>query len=244
MSVNGNFGIRRLIDSQMRWMKAGQPAYLRVKNFNDSNQDFAEMGFLFTPSATGAVQPVGYVDLWITPQPLNKLVSMHNLGQAAQAGIALRQGARQISISHSWVKAQANASGLTNPKDVFESPSVVGIVTSSLIVSIESVVPDTTYGQYVIWHLMGNVSDLSPGVQPIVAASGQLALAPGAYGLLGNGTNTVPLPGAISSATYAVVSWNGLTLGPDEFSITGASLKFTQSIPGPTDKILLVVIRY
>lgn len=160
MSVNGNFGIRRLLDQQLRFMKPGPDTWLRVKNFNDVGQDYAEMGFAFVPSASGAQTPLGYTDLKIWPQPVVRLMSMHNVAQAQAAGMSLREGSRIVMVSHTWVSKRQAEMGYSNPRQVFEDPSVIGLVTENVIVSIESLMPDYAYGVYTSWHIQGNSNEL------------------------------------------------------------------------------------
>ena len=86
---------------------------------------------------------------------------MHNLAMAVQSGIALRQGARIVMVSNTFVAQRALQLGFqADPKQVFEDPTVIGIVVNGLIVSIESVVVDYTYGESATWHILGNAADV------------------------------------------------------------------------------------
>jgi hypothetical protein len=162
-SVNGNYGITRLIDAMTRFAQPGSgPSYLRVKKFNDAPQPqspvYAQMGFTFTPTASGAA--TGFTDYQIDPPPVMRLISMHNLAMAVAAGTNLREGARDILISNTFVQANMAIRGLTDPKQVFEDVTTLGIVANGIIVSIESVMPDYAYGVPATWTIKGNANEL------------------------------------------------------------------------------------
>lgn len=160
------YGLTNLIDNYSRYIRpsgGGGVAWLRVKKFIDSTQPppiQAQMGFTFTPTASGAMS--GYTDYQIDPPPVVRLISMHNLGQAAQAGIQLREGARDILISNSFVLANMQARGFTDPRQVFNDPSTVGLVVNEgkLIVSFDSVMPDYAYGGPATWSCFGNANEI------------------------------------------------------------------------------------
>lgn len=164
-SVFGNYGITRLMDQMGRSLRpgpAGDICFLRVKNFNPTAGPVAQMGFTFTPTASGALS--GFTDYQIDPPPLAlRLVSMHNLGQASQAGIQLRAGARDILISNTFVQANMILRKLTSLRAVFEDPSTVGLVVDGgkTMVSFDgSVMPDIAYGTPSTWNIIGNANEI------------------------------------------------------------------------------------
>ena len=160
----GSFGIRRIIDQQLRFRGPGSAAWLRVKNFTDPS-NVTDHGFIYTPPASGN-QQAGYTDYPIQPPPVVQQVSMHNLGMAAAAGVNLREGARNIMITQTWVEAQKQIRNLKSDRQVFEAPEVIGIVTADLLVSIEYAYPDHAYGHLVNWYLLGNASELKESERP------------------------------------------------------------------------------
>lgn len=169
-AIFGNFGIRRLIDQQLRFLRSGgqnDTVFIRYKNFNDNNQPYSWMGFAFTPTASGGTYKPGYTDFLISPPPTIRLVSMHNLGMAAQAGMNLRKGARSLMVSQTFVKAQMQLMGFSEPRQVFEDTSVIGLIVgknASIVLSIESVFPDYIWGSESVWHLLCNGIETIPGI--------------------------------------------------------------------------------
>lgn len=157
-SVFGNYGLVRIMDSMSRFLRPGTVhalAFLRVKNFTEQGP-VQQLGFSFTPTASGAQS--GYTDYQIDPPPSVQFVSMHNIGMAAQANIQLRLGARNILISHTFVAANMAARNFTDPRQVFNDPSTVGIIINNFktLVSIETYMPDIAYGSPATWSVMGN----------------------------------------------------------------------------------------
>jgi hypothetical protein len=117
------------------------------------------MGFAFTPTASGATS-TGFTDYLIDPPPVMRLLSMHNIAMARQAGIQLYQGARDILINDIFVRQQMELRGFTDPKLVFEDDTTLGIVANGIIVSIEQVMPDYAYGAPATWTLRGNANEI------------------------------------------------------------------------------------
>jgi hypothetical protein len=144
------YGTRRLIDSQLQLTRAGFPVYLRLKNFPDVQANMAaQLGFAITP--TGAA--TGTTDILITPAPAVTVVSVHNIGQSAGK---LRFGAKYFLISDSFVQKQAVAMGLSDSTALWRSPSVVGLITNSLVFSIEDITNEQLAGETITWLLTCN----------------------------------------------------------------------------------------
>ena len=169
--VFGNLGIRRLMDQNMRFMRGGLQAWLRVKNFED-NPAFADMGFQYVPPATGVQVPVGTTDILIDPPPSVRLVSMHTVAMAQQAGSSLRAGARNVTVSHTWVLAQmaaqwflamcsANNLNANDPTLVFRGPIVLGIVSDNLLLELVDITHEDAFGQPMTWFIVCNAHELS-----------------------------------------------------------------------------------
>lgn len=241
----GAFGIRRLVDQQLRCLGAGAAAWLRVKNFDDSGQDYAEMGFIYVPPLTGAQIAKGYSDIPITPQPVIRLMSMHNLAMAQAASIALRAGAREVMLSHTWVQAQQLANGFSTPQQVFQAKNVIGIVTESLILSIESFLPDYAYGKIITWQLKCNTEELQNSANIVPAISSKVPLNPGEYNVEGiDGiSNVFTLAGYINSVFFYQVFLNGVLLKVvTDYNLANNQLT-TNFVPSSTDILSVIVSR-
>lgn len=163
MSVLGGYGLTRVIDSLSRFQQPGNgPAFLRVKNFADAPNPQtpinAQLGFAFTPTASGAL--TGFTDYQIDPPPVMRLLSMHNIGQAAAAGIKLFYGARDILISDTFVRQQMALRNFTDPKQVFEDATTLGIIANGIVIDIVSCMPDYAYGSSITWSLLGNANEI------------------------------------------------------------------------------------
>lgn len=162
-SIFGNYGLRRVMDQQLRFLRPAEDAYgaLRVSNttVTPATQQFSQMGFEFTPTASGG-PAVGFTDLRIDPPPVAIMLSMHNVAMAQSAGFALRAGARDVFISNTWVEQRQLEMGYVEGRQVFEDPSVIGIVVNRVIVSVMSILPDYAFGRVVGWHIYGSANEL------------------------------------------------------------------------------------
>lgn len=176
--VFGNFGIRRLMDQNMRFMRGGLKAWLRIKNFVD-NSAFADLGLQFVPSSSGPTVPTGTTDILIDPPPPIKLMNYRTILLAQSVGSSLRSGARTAVISHTWVLAQMKAQWFLNmcanntdpttggpynnqdPTVVFRGPSVLGIVSDNLLLQQVDITHEEAYGQPMSWIVVCNTYELS-----------------------------------------------------------------------------------
>lgn len=169
--IFGNFGIRRLADQFQRVMRAGLPAWLRIKNFED-NSAYADKGFVYTPPSTGPTVPTGTTDILIDPPASVRIISMHTIAMAQMANASLKAGAREVTISHTWVVNQmqqpwflnmctANNLDNTDPKLLFRGPVVIGIVTDKLLLETVDVTHEDAFGQPMTWFVFCNASEQS-----------------------------------------------------------------------------------
>jgi hypothetical protein len=148
--VNFGYGIQRVIDAQQRFLRAGHPVYLRLKNFADTQQqEWSQLGFQITPSGG----QVGTTDVLIAPPPQVEMVSMHNIGMSNGK---LMMGARYFVISASFVDAQQAAMSVATQDLVWDSPLVLGLVTDGRLFSIEDRQHKEVAGKTVIWILTCN----------------------------------------------------------------------------------------
>jgi hypothetical protein len=156
MSYNLNFGygLRRLVDSNQRFMRAGNPVYLRLRNFPDvQNTDWAQLGFAITPS--GAL--VGTQNVLIDPPPSEQTVSLRDIGRSMGK---LRYGAHKFIISDTFVQAQCARMGVTDVSALFKQPFVVGLVTENILYSIEDIVSEQVAGSTITWSISGNGNEI------------------------------------------------------------------------------------
>jgi hypothetical protein len=154
----GNLGIRRLVDANARFFAAGVPVYYRTRNFDVSNTDAGEMGFQYVPAITGA--NTGTDDVQICPQPHIIPMNMRMIEAAQAAGAAIRFGAKQIFISHTWVQSVQLAKNFISPLEVFNDKSVVGFVIDGILYEIASFVHNDLYGQILDWTVIINGNDI------------------------------------------------------------------------------------
>lgn len=152
--MNFAVGIRRLVDSQMRFVRVGHPVYLRLRNFPDpQDQPWAQLGFSISP--TGA--QIGTKDVLIEPPPSVWAVSVHNIGQSMGK---LRFGARMFLISATFTERQMRARRLASEDLVWRHSDVVGLVTEGKLYSIEDIVPEVVSGRTVTWQLTCNANEI------------------------------------------------------------------------------------
>ena len=148
------YGMRRLVDAHQRFMRLSGPVYLRMRNFDDpQEQPWAQYGFAISPSGSD----VGTTDILIEPQPSWRTVSMHNIGMSQGK---LRFGAKEFLISHTFVRAQMSVQGLSDATLVWRGARVVGLVENGLLCSIEQYIPDMLAGDVVTWIITANVGEL------------------------------------------------------------------------------------
>src|ERR1019366_4857867 len=97
--VGLGMGMRRLVDANQRFFRGGLSVFYVVKNFDDAGEDYAEMGFEYSPALTGALVSGGLVGVsqtLIQPPPSIILMTSKQIADAVAAGSALRFGARSI----------------------------------------------------------------------------------------------------------------------------------------------------
>ena len=164
--MSSSYGITRLIDGQLRFLQPGGQqdfAALRVKKFADSAPNvpvYSQLGFIFTPTSPNPAT-TGFTDYRIDPPPVVRLLSVRNLTEANALGVKLLAGARDVLISETFVRAQMTLRNFTDPKQVFEDDTTVGIIVNNkIIVSLDSIMPDYAFGNSVTWTIRGNASEL------------------------------------------------------------------------------------
>ena len=154
----GAYGIRRLLDANQRFCRGGLSVYLRTKTFTD-NPVITATGLTFVPTTPNT--PVGTRDTLITPPPEIKLINMHSLAMAIASGVQLRQGARKVTVSHTWVRAIQIQQNYSDPKQVFNDPSVVGFVSDGLLMEVVDIIHKDAFGEIIEWVITCNTSELS-----------------------------------------------------------------------------------
>jgi hypothetical protein len=176
MGVPFGFGVRMLYDSHLRYWRPGLPCALRVLNYTLPQQGFSELGFTFAPSASGSLaDQQGFNDILIKPPCEVKEVSLRDIGLNAAK---LMFGAKQFTISQTFVQRRMREMGYTDPIRVFRDPSVVGIaypyfgpqsadqvgtppqpVDQTRLFSIESITHEEVAGQTLAYTLLCNASE-------------------------------------------------------------------------------------
>ena len=152
--INFGLGVRRLLDAQQKFTRAGLPTYLRLKNFSPiQGQTWAQMGFRITPS----IGATGTVDIVIDPQPSVVNMSLHNIGQSMGK---LRLGAKRFLISSTFSDKIAKQYSLSNERQVWEGANVVGLVYDGLLHSIEDIQPEQAAGKTISWILICNANEV------------------------------------------------------------------------------------
>lgn len=155
VNINFGYGLRRLIDLQQRFIRAGNPVYFRVRDFGDIQEEsFTQLGFSASPSGSVAT---GTTDVLVDPPPAVTWVSTHNIGQSMGK---LRFGARVFLISHTFVLQQCALMGITDAMRLWQSPFAVGLYTDSLLFSIESVETEQLAGATITWVLTCNSNEV------------------------------------------------------------------------------------
>lgn len=145
-----SWGIQRIMDAQLQFVRNTLPVYLRIRNFAPVNTTLAgQLGFAVSPSGSN----VGTQDILIQPPPAVSMISMHNIGMS---GGKLLLGARQFMISQSFVVRQAQALGLDSEQRFWTDKKVVGIVTENFLFSIEDIGHEEMGGVTVVWSIRGN----------------------------------------------------------------------------------------
>jgi hypothetical protein len=148
-------GFIRLIDANQRYMQAGGPTYLRLRNFPDIQElEFAQLGFSISPTGTSQV---GTTDILIVPPPSNEPVSTHDIGKSRGK---LRFGATKFLISQTFIEDQMAAQGLTDQSLVFRGRNVVGLVTDMVLWSIEDIIHKDLGGKTVMYFLTCNANEI------------------------------------------------------------------------------------
>lgn len=156
MGISFGAGIQFLLDSHQKFVRAGKPIWLRVKNFEDEG-DYIEVGVPYVPTGGPATAQTGYTDILIDPPPDVKGVSLHNIGLNSGR---LQFGATQFIVSNSFVDAQlAKYREITDPIEVFRNRdgyAAIGIFYFNRLYSIESITHKEVSGQTIVWYLICN----------------------------------------------------------------------------------------
>lgn len=167
MSSFISYGLQSLLDSHQRFTNtANGDVYLRVKNFPEDAdsgqpQDFVEVGVPLT--VTGS-EEVGVEDILIDPPPTVNEISAHNLGMLAAANVRLNFGSQIFRISNTWVQAQMQQLGITDPRQVFrnrDGNKAVGIYYEGRLFTIENIIAKTAGGDVLSWDVTGNATELT-----------------------------------------------------------------------------------
>jgi len=146
-----------LIDAQMRYLNAARvPVFMRFRNFTPpDNQMYAQLGYVINPPSPEPLT-TGTTDVQITPTPGTRMVSMHNIGMSQGK---LRFGARDFTISQSFVALQQLALGLATPDQLWLSQQFVGLVAYGVLWTVEMYASDDVGGVPVVWTCTCNANE-------------------------------------------------------------------------------------
>jgi hypothetical protein len=160
MGIPFGQGLQFLVDAQQRYVRAGLPVYLRVKNWAEEG-DYLEVGVPYAPTGnTAETAAAGYTDILIDPPPQVQDVSLHNIGLLAGR---LNFGSRIFLISNSWVLSQMAEFQLTDPYSVFrarDGNQAVGLLYNQRLFSIESLTHKEVAGLTILWKLTCNALEI------------------------------------------------------------------------------------
>ena len=148
------WAIRNLLNNHQRVTQQGLKVYLRVQNAvlpdnNSGNYEYATYGFQL--SATGSL--TGFQDIEITPPPDVTALSLHNIGLNAGE---LNFGAHTFVISHTWVAERMNQLGLTDPYDVFQASTTIGLIYNGRLFAPEDIQCSAMNDEIISWQLTCN----------------------------------------------------------------------------------------
>lgn len=158
MGIPFSAGLQFLFDSHQRFVRAGSPVYLRVKNFQEQG-DYLEVGVPFVPTGAALAQ-TGYTDILIDPPPDVEHVTYHNVGLLAAR---LNFGSRVFLISNTWVEAQKQALGIEDAYAVFRARDgfqAIGLFDGKKIFSIEAITHTTVSATSLVWKIVANALEI------------------------------------------------------------------------------------
>jgi hypothetical protein len=164
MGIPFQLGVQYVLDAQQRYVRAGLPCFLRVKNYTEAEEgDAQQVGVLFAPTGTQSAD-TGFNDIPIDPPPWVQDVSLHNIGLNAAR---LQFGARTFKISNTFVQNQLNlpefiAANVTDPYAVFRQRDghyVIGLFYNNRLFSIESITHKEIAGATILWYLLCNAHE-------------------------------------------------------------------------------------
>jgi hypothetical protein len=150
-----------LLDANLRFLQAGHPTWLRVRNFPDiQSQPYAQLGFSISP--TGQYGQTGTTDISIQPPAAVEPISSYNIGKSMGM---LREGAKQFVISATWVDQQVRRMGgvVNNPTDedlVFRGPQVVGLLYENSIFQIAKYQKKQLGSKTISWIIQANGAEV------------------------------------------------------------------------------------
>lgn len=152
MTVNA-WAQRNLQDYMQRFVNAGMPVYLRVKNVVDDLVPYTTLGF----SITGDQVTGGFTDLIIKPPPDVMPINSRNIGfDFAQ----LQFLPHRFIVSHTFVKRRMTALGYTDPFQVWRDPSVIGFYYNQRLYSLGSIQDVADGGEIINWQIVASANEL------------------------------------------------------------------------------------
>lgn len=147
------WGIRSLADTFLSYFQPGLPLYLRRQAIQNTPNDYSALGF--QPTVSGGLS--GFYDTLVDPPADVREVSMHNIGVL---GGRLNFGAKVFVISDTFVTNQMDLLNYSDPYQVWRDQSVVGLIYSQRLFSIESITHEDVGSATTLWKLICNSNEL------------------------------------------------------------------------------------
>jgi hypothetical protein len=143
---------RSIQDFHQRFVNAGLPVFLRLKNSVDDDLPFTTLGFTISGDQVDA----GFTDIMISPPPDVMPVNSRNTGIDFAR---LQFGPHRFIVSHTWVMQRMQVMGYTDPFSVWRDPSVIGFYYNNRLYAIESIQDVADAGEIINWSIIASASE-------------------------------------------------------------------------------------
>lgn len=149
-----SMGYQGLLDATSTFFGGQGDVYYRTQNFPPEQNDAVEIGLPVPNPAAGTT------DTPICPTPDVVEATLRNISDAVIAGVNILEGSQIFNISQTWVQQIQQARNYELPEQVFNDPTVVGLIYNSKLYSIVSYKPSYVFGSISVWTVIGNATSL------------------------------------------------------------------------------------